>query len=87
MTWVRNDLGINDRLPHWIPFFFFSKKGIHYTINDYNVFDVRIYQPEKVISLLRVDKSLCEPKLKSITVLLFTLCLAFYVQSMLSLLP
>ena len=53
----------------------------YYTIIDFNEVDIRIYLPEKVIfteaarprliSLLRVDKSLYLPKLKSITVLLY----------------
>ena len=44
----------------------------YYTIIDFNEVDIRIYLPEKVIiSLLRVDKSLCLLKLKSITVLLY----------------
>ena len=53
----------------------------HYTIIDFNEVDMRIYLPEKVIftkatrprfiSLLRVDKSSCLPKLKPITVLLY----------------
>ena len=53
----------------------------HYTIIDFNEVDMRIYLPKKVIfteaakprwiSLLRVDKSSCLPKLKSIAVLLY----------------
>ena len=53
----------------------------YYTIIDFNEVDIRIYLPEKVIihrgarprliSLLRVDKSLCLLKLKSIAVLLY----------------
>ena len=55
----------------------------YYTIFDLNEEDMRIYLPEKVIfieaarprwiSLLRVDKSSCISKLKSITVLLYDL--------------
>ena len=45
---------------------------LEYTIIDFNEVAIRIYLLEKVIiSLLRVDKSLCLPKLKSITVLLY----------------
>ena len=44
----------------------------YYAIIDFFEVDIRIYLPEKVrISLLRLDKSLCLPKLKSITVLLY----------------
>ena len=53
----------------------------NYIITNFNEVDLRIYLPEKVIltevgrprliSLLRVDKSSCLPKLKSITVLLY----------------
>ena len=42
----------------------------YYTIIDFNEVDIRIYLPI-YLSLLRVDKSLCLPKLKSITVLLY----------------
>ena len=35
----------------------------HYTIIYFNEVDIRIYLPKKWISLLRVDKSLCLPKL------------------------
>ena len=45
--------------------------SIYYTIIDFNEVDIRIYLPEKVIIHRRVDKSLCLPKLKSITVLLY----------------
>ena len=51
----------------------------YHTINVFNEVDMRIYLPKKVIfieaarpkriSFLRVDKSSCLPKLKSITVL------------------
>ena len=54
---------------------------LEYTIIDFNEVDRRIYLPEKVIftkaarprliSLLRVDNSLCLLKLKSIIVLLY----------------
>ena len=54
---------------------------MYYTINDFNEVDMRIYLPEKAIfaetarprsiSILRVDKSLCLPKLKSLTLLLY----------------
>ena len=46
----------------------------YYTIIDFNKVDTRIYLPLKVTfteALFRVDKSLCLPKLKSITVLLY----------------
>ena len=53
----------------------------YYTIIDFDEVDIRIYLPEKVIIhrgrqaevniTLRVDKSLCLPKLKSINVLLY----------------
>ena len=48
-------------------------KSIYYTIIDFNEADMRIYLPKKVIFIeaTRVDKSLCLPKLKSITVLLY----------------
>ena len=57
-----------------------GRKGRYYTIIDFNEVDIRIYLPEKVIIhrghqaevniTLRADKSLCLPKLKSVTVLL-----------------
>ena len=53
----------------------------YYTIIDFDEVNIRIYLPEKVILhrgrqaevniTLRVDKSLCLPKLKSINVLLY----------------
>ena len=45
----------------------------YYTIIDFNEVDMRIYLPARPrrISLLRVDKSFCLLKLKSITVLLY----------------
>ena len=57
-----------------ITVFFFSKDIStikYYTIIDFNQVDIRIYLPEKVNITLRVDKSLCLPKLKSLTVLLY----------------
>ena len=54
-----------------------SRKGSRHillrfhTIFYFNEVDIRIYLPEEVISLLRVDKSLCLPKLKSITFFLY----------------
>ena len=52
--------------------FFIHMISLYYTIIDFNEVDIRIYLPEKVIiSLLRVDKSSCLPKLKSISVLLY----------------
>ena len=61
----------------------FDKEHLkYYTVIDFNEVDIRIYLPEKSdnsprplgrgeLSLLRVDKYLCLPKLKSITVLLY----------------
>ena len=43
----------------------------YYTIIDFNEVVIRIYLPEKVISVFRVDKFLWLPKLKSIIVLLY----------------
>ena len=51
-----------------------SLSGEYYTIIDFKEVDIKIYLPEKVIihrGRLRVDKSLCLPKLKSINVLLY----------------
>ena len=46
---------------------------VQYTIIDFNEVDIRIYLPSGrgELSLFRVDKSSCLPKLKSITVLLY----------------
>ena len=67
----------------WLNFFLWFSRILTYILQllTSTEVNIRIYQPENVIfteatwsrwiSLLRVDKSLCLPKLKSITVLLY----------------